>query len=104
MRTTHVFHYDHAPVRVRVRHGQPLWFARDLAAALGVPLPPGPLHPQSPTSLPGLATTAQIWAIAESGGRTPENFRAWVTEVSAQILPPPAQHSHRPTTPHTAVA
>ncbi|WP_030372412.1 BRO-N domain-containing protein [Streptomyces rimosus] len=88
--TTRVFHYDAAPVRVRVRGGEPVWFTRDLAAALGVRFPPGPLLPASENSLPGMATAAQVWTVVERAGcGAPDAFRAWMTEVSTRILARP---------------
>jgi hypothetical protein len=70
-----------------VRGGEPVWFARDLAAALGVRFPPGPLQPASPNALLGIATAAQVWAVLETAGcGVPDRFRAWMTDVSAQML------------------
>ncbi|MEU0857482.1 hypothetical protein ABZ352_18865 [Streptomyces griseofuscus] len=96
MTLTRVFHYDTAPVRVRVRGGEPVWFTRDLAAALGVRFPPGPLFPTSANSLPGMATAAQVWTVAgRAGCGAPDAFRAWMAEVSTLMLartpPVPAQ-------------
>ncbi|MGW0757109.1 hypothetical protein ACWD1Y_11575 [Streptomyces sp. NPDC002814] len=92
MNGTRVFHYDHAPVRVRVRGGEPVWFARDLAAALGVRFPPGPLLPASPNALRGIATAAQVWTVLETAGcGTPDSFRAWMADVSARVLAQPAR-------------
>ncbi|MBV1940825.1 hypothetical protein KUF83_30285 [Streptomyces sp. BV286] len=85
---TRTFPYDYAPVRVRVRvrGGEPVWFARDLAAAIGVPFPPGPLLPESPNALLGMATAPQVWAVVErSGCAVPDSFRAWMTDVSARV-------------------
>ncbi|MET9528189.1 hypothetical protein [Streptomyces coeruleorubidus] len=96
MNGTRVFRYDHAPVRVRVRGGEPVWFSRDLAAALGVRFPPGPLLPASPNALLGIATAAQVWAALETAGcRTPDGFRAWMTDVSTQMLARPAPQPAR---------
>ncbi|MGA5411632.1 hypothetical protein ACPCSC_30795 [Streptomyces lavendulocolor] len=82
-----MFRYDQAPVRVRVRGGEPVWFTRDLAAALGVRFPPGPLLPASPNALLGIATAAQVWAVLEAAGcGAPDAFRAWMADVSAQML------------------
>ncbi|MEU7228856.1 hypothetical protein [Streptomyces chrestomyceticus] len=104
--TTRVFHYDAAPVRVRVRGGEPVWFTRDLAAALSVRFPPGSLLPASANSLPGLATAAQVWTVVEQTGcGASDAFRAWMTEVSAQILTRPVatpargSHSAHPALP-----
>ncbi|MFD9248310.1 BRO-N domain-containing protein [Streptomyces bottropensis] len=96
MTGTRVFRYDHAPVRVRVRGGEPVWFARDLSAALGVRFPPGPLVPDSPNALLGIATAAQVWTVVEQAGcGAPDAFRDWMTEVSAQILARPAPQPAR---------
>lgn len=86
------FHYDAAPVRVRARGGEPVWFTRDLAAALGTWFPSGPLLPASGNALPGMATTAQVWEIVGREDRgVPEAFRAWMAEVSALMLTRPAR-------------
>lgn len=91
MNGTRVFHYEHAPVRMRVRGGEPVWFTRDLAAALGVRFPPGPLLPVSANALLGMATAAQVWELVERAGcRTPDTFRAWMTDVSMRMLAAPA--------------
>ncbi|MFI5859304.1 hypothetical protein [Streptomyces parvulus] len=93
---TRVFHYDHGPVRVRVRGGEPVWFVRDVAAALGVRFPPGPLLPASPNALLGMATAAQVWPLVERAGcRAPEAFRAWMTDVSTRVLAAPAPQPAR---------
>jgi hypothetical protein len=82
---TLVFHYQHAPVRVRVYGGEPVWFARDLAAAVGLRLPSGPL-PAAPHAPPGVATAAQVWTVVQRAGcGAPDGLRAWMTEVSAQL-------------------
>ncbi|AWI32630.1 hypothetical protein [Streptomyces tirandamycinicus] len=89
MSRTRVFRYAHTPVRVRVRGGEPVWFTRDLAAALGVPFPPGPLLPASPNGLLGIATAAQVRTVIErAGSGTPNGLRAWMTDVSAQLTAP----------------
>ncbi|MFJ5142983.1 hypothetical protein [Streptomyces sp. NPDC088707] len=91
MNGTRVFLLDHAPVRVRVRGGEPVWFVRDVAAALGVRFPPGPLLPPAPNALLGMATAAQVWPLVEAAGcRAPDAFRAWMTDVSSHILDTPA--------------
>lgn len=87
---TRVFHYDTAPVRVRVRGGEPVWFTRDLAVALGVRFLAGPLLPASLNSLPGMVTAAQVWTVVEQAGcGAPDGFRSWMTEVSARMLARP---------------
>lgn len=96
MTLTRVFHYDTAPVRVRVRGGEAVWFTRDLAAAVGVRFPTGPLLPTSVSSLPGMATAAQVWTVIElTGCSEPDALRAWMTEVSVLMFtrhtPVPAQ-------------
>lgn len=101
---TRVFRYRHAPVRVRVRGGEPVWFTRDLAAALGVRCPSGPQLPESVNSLPGMATAAQVWTVAERAGwGAPDTFRAWMTEVSSLILTRPAPQPARSARPITPV-
>ncbi|MGC4950974.1 hypothetical protein ACLQ2N_32880 [Streptomyces sp. DT224] len=96
MNGTRVFHFEHAPVRVRVRGGEPVWFVRDLAAALGAPAPAGPLLPASASALPGIATTAQVWPLVELAGcRASDAFRAWVTDVSTRVLASPAPQPAR---------
>lgn len=91
-----VYRFENAPVRVRVRGGEPVWFVRDLAAALGVQFPPGPLLPASPNALPGMATAAQVWPLTEQAGyRAPEAFRAWMTDVSTRVLTAPAPQPAR---------
>ncbi|MFB8025941.1 MULTISPECIES: hypothetical protein [unclassified Streptomyces] len=91
MPITRVFLYDGFKVRTRVRGGEPVWFVRDVAAALGVQFPPGPLLPASPNSLLGVATAAQVWPLVERAGcGAPEAFRAWMTDVSTRVLTAPA--------------
>ncbi|MFC8538053.1 hypothetical protein ACFUJY_29635 [Streptomyces sp. NPDC057249] len=96
MNGTRVFHYGHAPVRVRVRGGEPVWFVRDLTAALGTPAPAGPLLPASVNALPGIATAAQVWLLVERAGcRVSDSFRAWMTDVSTRVLTAPAPQPAR---------
>lgn len=92
MTRSRVFYYAHAPVRVRVRGGEPVWFSRDVAAALSVRLAAGPVLPESPNSLPGLATAEQVWTLVRQAGcGAPDAFRAWMTEVSAQLTARPTR-------------
>lgn len=86
MSLSRVFYYGHAPVRVRVRGGEPVWFSRDIAAALAVRFPAGPVLPESPNSLAGLATAEQVWTLVHRAGcGAPDAFRDWMAEVSAQL-------------------
>lgn len=92
MNGTRAFLLNHAPVRARLRGGEPVWFARDVAAALGVALPYGPLLPESPNSLPGIATAEQVWTLVRRAGcTTPETLQAWLTDVSAQLTARPVR-------------
>lgn len=88
--TTRVFHYQHAPVRVRLLDGQPAWFVRDVAAAAGVKLQAGHLD----MLLPGIGTADQVWkAVRAAGCPTLDTFRTWLAEVAAQLLTPPQVHA-----------
>ncbi|MFD3815186.1 hypothetical protein ACFWRZ_08970 [Streptomyces rubiginosohelvolus] len=91
--STRTFHFEHAPVRARVRGGEPVWFVRDVAAALGLRLPAAPLLPESPNSLPGIATAEQVWTLVRGAGcgAAPDAFRAWMERVSAQLAAAPAR-------------
>ncbi|MFD3422621.1 BRO-N domain-containing protein [Streptomyces decoyicus] len=92
MPITRVFLYDGFKVRTRVRGGEPVWFTRDVAAALTVRFPAGPVLPESPHSLPGLATADQVWTLVRRAGcGAPDAFRAWMAEVSAQLTARPTR-------------
>ncbi|MFF0754476.1 hypothetical protein [Streptomyces sp. NPDC004267] len=87
-----VFRFGTTYVRARVRDGEVVWFTRDVAAALGIHrIPHGPLLPVSPAALPGMATTAQVWALAAGAGcAVPGTFRAWMAEASAELAQQPS--------------
>lgn len=104
MSRAQAFRYGHAPVRVRVRGGELVWFVRDVAAALGLRLPPGPLLPESLNSLPGMATAEQVWTLLRAAGcGARDAFRAWMTEVSAQLLARPIPQPARSARPYPAI-
>ncbi|MFJ8301300.1 hypothetical protein ACIQ9R_36115 [Streptomyces sp. NPDC094447] len=92
------FRYGTAYVRARVRHGEVVWFTRDVAAALGIHrIPARPLLPASPAALPGMATTAQVWTLVELAGcGAPDAFRAWMANVSTQLAEQPQQRPGAP--------
>ncbi|MYX26818.1 hypothetical protein GTY75_09070 [Streptomyces sp. SID8381] len=78
---TRVFHYQHAPVRVRLMDGRAVWFLRDLAAATGVRPAPG-----QPTVLPGIATTDEACRIlAAAGLGDVAELRAWLDHAAGQL-------------------
>ncbi|MFF9192595.1 hypothetical protein [Streptomyces rochei] len=84
---TRVFHYQHAPVRVRVVDERPVWFLRDLAAATGAR--PAPAQP---TFLPGIATTEEACrALAGAGLDDLAELRAWLDRTAGQLAAPPAR-------------
>lgn len=84
---THVFRYQHAPVRARGMAGRAVWFLRDLAAATGTRPAPG-----QPTILPGIATTDEACQVlADAGLGNVATLRAWLDEAAGQLAAPPAR-------------
>ncbi|MGW7090021.1 hypothetical protein ACWGH2_41930 [Streptomyces sp. NPDC054871] len=107
---TRVFLYDGCKVRTRMRGGELVWFTRDVAAALAVRFPAGPVLPESANSLPGIATAEQVWTLVRRAGcGAPDVFRAWMAEVGEQLAaqpspPVPAPRRHLSSVQRTRVA
>lgn len=86
--TTHVLRFDGAHVRARVVGGQVLWFIRDVAAAAGVRLPPGPLPQPSPNGLLGLGSTGQVETVLHAAGYAElDALKAWMSGAEQLIAP-----------------
>ncbi|MFF1713546.1 hypothetical protein [Streptomyces sp. NPDC058268] len=87
--TTHVLRFDGAHIRARVVGGQVLWFIRDVAAAAGVRLPPGPLSQPSPNGLLGLGSTSQVETVLHAAGYAElDAFKAWMAQSGKQLTAP----------------
>ncbi|MFD7764139.1 hypothetical protein [Streptomyces microflavus] len=99
--STRTFLYRHAPVRMRVCGGEPVWFIRDVAAALGLRLPTAPLLPESAVSLPGIATAEQVQMfVHRAGWGAEDSFRAWMADVSARLVAQPSSPGPAPRPRH----
>lgn len=87
--TTYVLPFDCARIRARVVDGEALWFLRDVVAAAGVRLPPGPLPSPSPHGLVGLGTTGQVETLLH-GVHCPvtDAFMSWAIQAAEQLIAP----------------
>lgn len=77
--------YDCAHLRVRASGTDVLWFARDVAAALGfrLPLTPGSAAPRV------LVTTEELHSLmAAAGFRPPADFTAWAAQMPHRLPRP----------------
>lgn len=87
--TTYVLHYDGAHIRARVVGDEALWFIRDVVAAAGVRLLPGPLPQPTPYGLMGLSSTGQVETVLHALGYTGlDAFKEWAKQSGERLTAP----------------